>query len=58
MSFQSFGDFLAMGHHGPYVWSAYAISLVVLALNVASPMLARRRYLQEEARRLRREANK
>ncbi|MEE9100876.1 heme exporter protein CcmD [Pseudomonas sp. QE6] len=58
MSFQSFGDFLAMGHHGPYVWSAYAISLAVLAINVASPMLARRRYLQEEARRLRREANK
>ncbi|WP_134629292.1 heme exporter protein CcmD, partial [Pseudomonas aeruginosa] len=23
MSFESFGDFLAMGHHGPYVWSAY-----------------------------------
>ncbi|AGI23705.1 heme exporter protein CcmD [Pseudomonas sp. MT3] len=58
MSFQSFGDFLAMGHHGPYVWSAYAISLVVLAINVVSPLLARRRYLQEEARRLRREANK
>ncbi|MCP8464904.1 heme exporter protein CcmD [Pseudomonas sp. ZM23] len=58
MSFQSFGDFLAMGHHGPYVWSAYAISLAVLAINVVSPMLARRRYLQEEARRLRREANK
>ncbi|CDF83058.1 heme exporter protein CcmD [Pseudomonas sp. QL9] len=58
MSFQSFSDFLAMGHHGPYVWSAYGISLVVLALNVAMPLLARKRYLQEEARRLRREANK
>lgn len=58
MSFQSFADFIAMGHHGPYVWSAYGISLVVLAINVAAPLLARRRYLQEEARRLRREANK
>ena len=55
MSFESFGDFLAMGHHGPYVWSAYAISLAVLALNVVLPILARRRYLQDEARRLRRE---
>ena len=56
MSFASFGDFLAMGHHGLYVWSAYGISLLVLAINVAEPLLARRRYLQEEARRLRREA--
>ena len=55
MSFASFADFLAMGHHGPYVWSAYGISLAVLALNVALPIFARRRYLQDEARRLRRE---
>ncbi len=58
MSFASFGDFLAMGNHGPYVWSCYAISLAVLGLNVALPILARRRYLQDEARRLRREKSK
>ncbi|WP_447591848.1 heme exporter protein CcmD [Aquipseudomonas campi] len=57
MSFASFGEFLAMGTHGPYVWSAYGISLAVLALNVVLPILARRRYLQDEARRLRRESN-
>jgi len=56
MSFASFSEFLAMGHHGLYVWTAYGISLAVLALNVALPVLARRRYLQEEARRLRRES--
>ncbi|KFX70228.1 hemagglutination activity protein [Pseudomonas taeanensis MS-3] len=56
MSFASFGEFLAMGNHGAYVWSAYAISVAVLAINVALPLMARRRYLQEEARRLRREA--
>ena len=55
MSFASFGEFLAMGNHGLYVWSAYGISLLVLAVNVAAPFLARRRYLQDEARRLRRE---
>jgi heme exporter protein D len=55
MSFASFAEFLAMGNHGAYVWSAYGISLAVLALNVALPILARRRYLQDEARRLRRE---
>ncbi|UVJ45468.1 heme exporter protein CcmD [Pseudomonas sp. LS1212] len=58
MSFASFSDFLAMGHHGLYVWSAYGICLLVLAVNVAAPLLARRRYLQEEARRLRRESRK
>ncbi|AVO55079.1 heme exporter protein CcmD [Ectopseudomonas mendocina] len=58
MSFSSFAEFLAMGTHGPYVWSAYGISLAILALNVALPILARRRYLQDEARRLRREKSK
>jgi heme exporter protein D len=58
MSFESFGDFLAMGRHGVYVWSAYGICLIVLAINVFSPLLARRRYLQQEARRLRRESSK
>jgi len=58
MSFDSFSDFLAMGHHALYVWSAYGISLSVLALNVALPLLARRRYLQQEARRLRWENQK
>lgn len=58
MSFASFGEFLAMGNHGPYVWSAYGISLLVLTLNVVLPILARRRYLQDEARRLRREEAK
>ncbi|HLD66130.1 MAG TPA: heme exporter protein CcmD [Pseudomonas sp.] len=57
MYFDSFAALLAMGKHGAYVWSAYGISLAVLALNVALPILARRRYLQEQARMLRREQN-
>ncbi|WP_110947904.1 heme exporter protein CcmD [Pseudomonas bohemica] len=57
MIFESFSDFLAMGKHGLFVWSAYGICLAVLAINIASPLLARRRYLQQEARRLRRESN-
>jgi heme exporter protein D len=56
MSFESFSDFLAMGRHGLYVWSAYGICLCVLAINVLAPVFARRRYLQQEARRLRRES--
>lgn len=55
MNFSSFANFIAMGNHGLYVWTSYGISLAVLILNAALPMLARRRYLQDEARRLRRE---
>ncbi|KJH80959.1 heme exporter protein CcmD [Pseudomonas sp. KSR10] len=58
MNFSSFSDFIAMGNHGLYVWTSYGISLAVLILNVALPVMARRRYLQDEARRLRREEMK
>ena len=56
MSFESFSDFLAMGKHGLYVWSAYGICFIVLTINVLAPVFARRRYLRQEARRLRRES--
>jgi heme exporter protein D len=58
VNFSSFADFIAMGNHGVYVWTSYGISLAVLILNVVLPVLARRRYLQDEARRLRREESK
>lgn len=58
MSFESFADFLAMGRHGVFVWSSYGIALAVLVINVALPIMARWRYLQQEARRLRRESSK
>lgn len=58
MNFSSFSEFIAMGNHGLYVWTSYGISLAILVLNVALPVLARRRYLQDEARRLRREEMK
>lgn len=55
MNFASFSEFIAMGNHGLYVWTAYGISLAVLGLNIALPLVARRRYLNDEARRMRRE---
>ena len=58
MNFSSVADFIALGNHGVYVWTSYGICLAVLILNVALPLLARRRYLQDEARRLRREESK
>lgn len=56
MSFASFSDFLSMGHHGPYVWSAYGLCLAILLLNVILPVQARRRFMREQARQVRREA--
>jgi len=46
----SFGEFLDMNGYGPYVWSAYAIAIGGLVLNI---WLARRqlRLAREEARR-------
>lgn len=58
MSFASFSEFLAMGNHGLYVWTSYGAGLAVLLINIALPLLGRRRYLQDEARRLRREEMK
>jgi len=54
--FDSLADFLAMGRHGAYVWSAYGLCLALLAWNAVLPALARRRYLKTLARRWRREA--
>ncbi len=58
MKFDSFADFLAMGHHGSFVWSAYAICFWVLVMNVVAPLRERRRYLRHEALRLRWESKK
>ncbi|MDM7858902.1 heme exporter protein CcmD [Thiopseudomonas acetoxidans] len=55
-AFNSFAEFIAMGKHGFYVWVCFGITIAVLAINVALPWLARRRYLNQEARRLRWEA--
>jgi heme exporter protein D len=35
-------EFLAMGGYGGYVWSAYAIVLIVLAWDITAPMRVRR----------------
>jgi heme exporter protein D len=54
MYFDSLGAALVMDGHGAYVWSAYAISLLVLVLLVIAPVRRQRRLLRElrgEARR-------
>lgn len=57
MSFDSFSDFMAMDGHGLYVWLSYAIALVVITINLVSPVLRKKQLMSELIRRLRREKN-
>lgn len=56
MAFDSFSDFLAMGRHAPYVWSAYGVTFLIVAWNVLQPWQQRRRLLKEQAALQKREA--
>ena len=40
-------EFLHMGGYAFYVWTAYGAAFVVLALNLAAPILRRRRLFRE-----------
>jgi heme exporter protein D len=42
-------EFFAMGGHGPYVWSAYGITLAVLIWNIWSAGARWRRKLRQAA---------
>ncbi|MCB1644837.1 MAG: heme exporter protein CcmD [Pseudomonadales bacterium] len=56
MSFESFADFLAMGKHGPYVWSCYALTLIVLVLNVVRPIQVQKQFIRQKQRAMEIEA--
>ena len=46
MIFDSLSAFIEMGGYGLYVWSAYAITLVVFAYNIVRPLLMRRELIR------------
>ena len=47
-------DFLAMGGYGAYIWPAYALFLVVLALDAIAPRVRRKRVLADIRSKLKR----
>ena len=47
LQFSSLSDFLAMGKHGFYVWSAYGITLVIVLANVLAPILKRKELMSD-----------
>jgi heme exporter protein D len=49
MYFDSFQAILAMDGHGPFVWAAYSITIVVLALMLSMPLRRERRLRREIA---------
>lgn len=49
MYFDSLGAALSMDGHGVYVWSAYAISLLVLVLLVRAPRRRQQTFLRHLA---------
>ncbi len=55
MYFESLSAFLAMGGHGPFVWSVYAITAAVLTGLAVAPLLRQRRFWIEQSMRLKRE---
>lgn len=49
-------DFLDMGGYGGYVWAAYAVFFIVMALDAFAPRAQRRRLLAQIRGRLKRAA--
>lgn len=58
MYFESVQALLSMDGHGPFVWSAYAVCLLVIIGLVLAPMRRRKRYLKQLAGELKRAAGK
>lgn len=56
MAFESFQEFLRMGDHGPYVWSAYAIALTLIVSNVVLALRGQKQVRREIAGLIRRDA--
>ena len=56
VSFSSWHDFLYMGGHYLYVWLSYGIGVTGIAVTLARPIRARRRFFSEAKRRVRRES--
>ena len=47
-------EFFAMGGYAFYVWTSYGLALIVLLVNLAAPVLQRRKLMADIARKLRR----
>lgn len=51
----NWSEFFHMGGYAFYVWTSYALALVLVILNIIAPVLQRRRIITRIKRALRRE---
>jgi len=58
MQFESLTQFFYMGGHGLYVWLSFALTFIVLALNVLQPWLDKKSILVTHLKRMQRESIK
>ncbi|MCP5206577.1 MAG: heme exporter protein CcmD [Hahellaceae bacterium] len=57
MSFESLQDFIAMGGHGPFVWTCYGVTILIIFYNIVQPIIRRKDVLKRLNRNLKRESN-
>ena len=50
-------EFIHMGGYAAYVWSSYALFLVVMLLNVIQPVLRERKTIRDIKKRLQEKEN-
>lgn len=58
MAFESLADFIAMGKHGPYVWSCYGVTFLVVLGMLWHTRAERRAFFREQQAQMRRDARK
>ena len=58
MYFEDFPALLAMDGHGPFVWAAVIISLLVMVSQIITPILRSRRFFVQQRMQLRREQSR
>lgn len=55
MAFETFADFLAMGRHGPYVWSSFGIAVACFIGLAIEDRVSRAKAVKRIQQQLRRE---
>ncbi len=58
MQFESLNEFIHMGGHGVYVWTSFAVTVAVIALNIVLPVLEQKKIKVSLYKKLQRENNR
>ncbi len=53
----SWSDFFHMGGYAVFVWSSYALALVMVIVNVVTPIIQRKKVIARVKRAIKREQN-